>query len=97
MNREALTQILSELEQLSGRMDNETLTDIITDRLKSYPGAHANESWKKDRNLNHCTRREREEMERLGVTPEQLTDFGLNRGEVHHILFGYRYTIERRR
>lgn len=97
MDRETLTQVLQELERLSGRMDNETLTDIITDRLKNYPGAHANENWKKDRNLNHCTWREREEMESLGVTPEQLADFGLNRGEVHHILFGYRYATGRRR
>ena len=32
------------------------------------------------------------ELQRLGVTVGQLMAAGLNRGEVHHILYGYKYS-----
>lgn len=61
-------------------------------RLKNYPGAHAGETWKMDTDLTHCTEREKMEMKRQGVTLEQLQTEGFNRGEVSHMLFGYRHT-----
>ncbi len=61
-------------------------------RLNNYGGAHANEKWKMETDLNKCTDREKEEMKKLGVTVDDFMKEGLNRGEVAHILFGYRHT-----
>ena len=66
--------------------------EILMERLANYPGPHEGETWKLETDLTKCTPREKKEMERLGVTPEMLMDAGLNRGEVHHILFGYKHT-----
>ena len=67
---------------------NITVMDLKK-RLINYPGAHAGEEWKNDTDLNHCTEREKEEIKKLGLT---LADFyGFTRGEIHHMLFGYKY------
>ena len=63
----------------------------LKERLANYPGPHKNETWKLDTDLTHCTDREIREMHRLGTNPGQMMAAGLNRGEVHHILFGWRY------
>lgn len=60
-------------------------------RLANYPGAHDGEEWKLDKNLNHCTKKEKEAIAAIGATIEELELVGLTRGEVHHILFGYKY------
>lgn len=62
-------------------------------RLDNYPGAHPGEKWKMDTDLSHCTLKERAAMKKLGVTVEQFAEAGLNRGQVSHILFGYKYTV----
>ena len=40
------------------------MTDLefleLTKRLATYPGAHPNETWKMDKDLTHCTAREKE-------------------------------------
>ncbi|MBR6875504.1 MAG: hypothetical protein IKN00_04355 [Bacteroidales bacterium] len=64
-------------------------------RLNTYPGAHTGEDWKKDTDLTHCTERERAEMARCGVTVEELEREGFDRGQVAHMLFGYRHTGRR--
>lgn len=65
---------------------------LVLQRLKSYQGPHPNELWKLEGDLNKCTEREKQEMAKLGTSPEELMRFGLNRGEVAHVLFGYRHT-----
>ena len=68
----------------------------LKERLRDYPGAHEGESWKLEKDLTKCTDKEKQMMAFLGVTPEELMEAGLNRGEVHHILFGCvhkRYTV----
>lgn len=65
-------------------------------RLANYPGPHKNEKWKLETDLTKCTVREMQKMQELGVTPGQLMAAGLNRGEVAHILYGYRYSIGER-
>ena len=60
-------------------------------RLKNYPGAHPNEKWKLEKDLNKCTDKEKAMMRIYGFTPESFMAEGLNRGEVHHILYGYAY------
>lgn len=58
-------------------------------RLATYPGAHPGEDWKLETNLSKCTDREKAEIKSLGLT---LNDFrGFNRGEVAHMLFGWRF------
>ena len=69
--------------------------DELKKRLESYPGPHENEQWKKETDLNRCTRRERREMKRYGLTVGDFMKAGLNRGEVSHILFGYRFSPRR--
>ena len=64
----------------------------LKSRLSNYPGAHPGEEWKLDTDLNNCTDREKAEIARLGFTVEDLVKEGFNRGEVQHMLFGYRYT-----
>jgi len=64
----------------------------ILNRLENYPGAHPWEKWKLETDLNKCTDREKEEMEKEGLTIEELTALGLNRGQVHHILFGWKHS-----
>ena len=66
---------------------------ILKSRLSNY--RPSGEPWKKETDLTKCTVIEKREMAKYGVTPEQLMQAGLNRGEVAHILFGYRYTKER--
>ena len=58
-------------------------------RLDTYPGAHENEIWKSETDLSRCTKREKQEMQRLGFTVEDFQQKGLNRGQVAHVLFGY--------
>ena len=60
----------------------------LKERLRGYPGAHEGEEWKLEKDLTKCTDKEKRMMAHLGVTPEDLMRAGLNRGEVHHILFG---------
>lgn len=60
-------------------------------RLQNYPGPHEGESWKLEKDLHKCSEREKREMERYGVTVKQLMRAGFNRGEVHHMLFGYKH------
>lgn len=68
--------------------------EMLKLRLRNYPGAHEGEKWKLEKDLKKCTAREKEKMKTLGVTPEQLMAEGLNRGQVAHILYGYRHTKE---
>ena len=63
----------------------------IYERLKTYPGPHPGEDWKYDKDLNHCTEREKKAIKKEGLAIKMLMDFGLNRGQVHHILFGWRF------
>ena len=68
----------------------------LKERLRDYPGAHEGELWKLEKDLTKCTDKEKQMMAYLGVSPEELMEAGLNRGEVHHILFGCshkRYTV----
>lgn len=58
-------------------------------RLDSYPGAHPNENWELESDLRKCTLKERAKLNELGITIDDLMNAGLNRGEVHHLLFGY--------
>ena len=60
-------------------------------RLANYPGAHENEKWKLETDLTKCTPREKDEIEAMGLTLEDLKSH--NRGEVHHMLFGWRRMI----
>ncbi len=71
------------------------LQELVEQRLTSYPGAHPNEKWKLETDLTKCTPRETQEMHRLGTSPEQLMEMGLNRGQVAHVLFGYRHTPQK--
>ena len=64
---------------------------MLKQRLRTYPGAHENEEWKLEKDLEKCSAKEKEQMHRLGITPAQLMAEGLDRGQVAHILFGYRY------
>ena len=66
--------------------------EFLKKRLANYPGPHDGEEWKLETDLTKCTPREKKEMGKLGVTVEMLMYAGLNRGEVHHILFGYKYS-----
>ena len=58
-------------------------------RLATYPGAHPNEKWKEETDLTKCTPREKEKIEEMGLTLDDLK--GFNRGQVAHILFGWRH------
>ena len=69
--------------------------DELKERLENYPGAHLNEKWKLETDLRKCTDREKAEIKKLGLTLEDLMAAGLNRGEVAHILFGYKYAGRR--
>lgn len=60
----------------------------IKQRLKNYPGAHPNEKWKLETDLTKCTDKEKAEMKKVGLS----FNCGLNRGEVAHVLFGWRHT-----
>lgn len=70
-----------------------TRVEKLKERLANYPGPHKNETWKLETDLTKCTMREMRKMQELGVTPGQLMAAGLNRGEVHHILYGYMYSV----
>lgn len=63
---------------------------MLLERLENYPGAHPNEKWKLERDLTKCTQREKEEMKRYGLTTRDFIMAGLDRGQVAHILFGYK-------
>ena len=69
--------------------------DELKKRLENYPGAHPGEKWKTETDLTKCTDKEKAEIKKLGITVEDLIAVGLNRGEVSHMLFGYRYTGRR--
>ena len=61
----------------------------LKSRLANYPGAHPWGGWKLETDLTKCTDKEKYAIKALGLT---LDDFkGFNRGEVSHMLFGYRY------
>ena len=60
-------------------------------RLPSYTGPHPNEEWKRVTDLSQCTLREQEELAKYGITFEMCEEQGLTRGEVSHILWGYRH------
>ena len=72
-------------------MEDYTKICELTLRLQNYPGPHGNETWKLEKNLHKCTDREKLELARYGVTVDQLMREGFNRGEVHHMLFGYKH------
>ena len=61
-------------------------------RLNNYPGAHKNERWKLETDLTRCTAKEKEAIKKLGYTIDDFMKAGLNRGEVAHILYGYKHT-----
>ena len=61
------------------------------DRLTTYPGPRPGEDWKRVTNLSQCTLREQEELLKYGITLEMCEEQGLTRGEVSHILWGYRH------
>ena len=67
------------------------LDELKKKRLGSYPGARPNEKWKQDTNLNHCTEKEKAGMRREGFTVAEAMAAGLDRGQIHHILYGYRF------
>lgn len=68
--------------------------ETVKDRLRNYPGAHPGEEWKNNKNLGDCTAREKAQMHREGTSVEELTRYGLNRGEVHHVLYGWRFSAQ---
>lgn len=59
-------------------------------RLDTYPGPHPNEKWKLETDLTKCTDKEKDEMRKYNLSPADFMDAGLNRGQVHHILYGYK-------
>ena len=63
---------------------------FLAKRLETYSGPHPNETWKLDKNAYHCTEREKQEMAKYGLAPIDFMNAGYNRGEIHHMLFGYR-------
>lgn len=58
-------------------------------RLTNYPGAHPNEKWKLETDLTKCTDNEKKAIEQLGLKLDDLK--GFNRGEVAHMLYGWRH------
>lgn len=66
--------------------------DTLLRRLATYPGAHKNEKWKLETDLSKCTDREKAALEHYGVTVRELMELGMNRGQVSHMLFGYRFS-----
>ena len=70
--------------------DDEAMTMAeLESRLATYPGAHPNEEWKNKTDLTLCSEKERAEIARLGLTMEDFR--GHTRGEIHHMLFGWRF------
>jgi len=67
----------------------------LKNRLQNYPGAHEGESWKRETDLTKCTPREKAALRQYGLTVEDMMQPGFNRGEVAHMLFGYRYAAGR--
>ena len=59
-------------------------------RLDTYPGPHPNEKWKEETDLTKCTPREKEKIEEMGLTLDDLQGL-FNRGQVAHMLFGWRH------
>lgn len=59
-------------------------------RLANYPGPHRGEEWKLETDLSKCSPKEKDAIARLGLTLEDLA--GFNRGEVAHMLWGYKWT-----
>jgi len=68
---------------------------IPRSRLSTYPSAHPNENWKRETDLTKCTPKEKEALQRYGLTVEDMMDAGFNRGELAHVLFGYKHTGEK--
>ena len=67
---------------------------ILLARLDTYPGAHPNEKWKREKNLNMCTQREKDEMKKYGVDEGDLMALDFDRGQVSHVLFGYKFAVK---
>lgn len=78
-------------------MSKQTTVEKLKERLVNYPGAHKGEAWKLETDLTKCTLNEMKKMQELGVTPGQLMAAGLNRGEVAHILYGFRFASSGRK
>lgn len=72
------------------------IVDDLMLRLATYPGAHENETWKLEKDLSKCSDKEKERMAFYGLTYKDFEAAGLNRGEVAHILYGYKHTEKRR-
>lgn len=69
------------------------LPDWVRERLSTYAGPHPNEKWKMDTDLSNCTDKEKNMMSALGLSVSLLQAAGLNRGDVAHVLYGYRYAV----
>lgn len=66
--------------------------DELTERLNNYPGPRQGEGWKNDKDLSHCTLKEKEAIAAMGYTIEDFERIGMTRGQLHHIAFGYRFS-----
>ncbi len=75
----------------------EFMENVGYTRLKTYPGPHPSEAWKNDQDLSHCTDTEKKKLAEYGITWEDLKPLNLTRGEIHHILFGFRYPNGKRK
>lgn len=75
-------------------LDTFAAVQMLRKRLANYPGPRQGELWKLDRDLTHCTEREKEELKTYGLTVSDMMRYGFRRGEVHHVLFGYKFTAK---
>ena len=62
---------------------------LITYKDPKNPGK--TEKWKLDKDLNKCTEKEKNYMIKAGVTVADLMEEGFNRGQVAHMLYGYKH------
>ena len=70
--------------------------EALKARLFNYrPPAPGKELWKSELDLTKCGDGEKREIQRLGHTIEDFEREGLNRGQVHHILFGWNHPSRR--
>ncbi len=63
--------------------------ETLRQRLNTYPGSI--EKWKQETDLTKCTNTEKAELAKWGLSVEDLQAEGFDRGQVHHMLFGYLY------
>ena len=71
----------------------DTMEDLLM-RLATYrqPAINKSQEWRLSTKLSEeCTPREQEEMRKYKVKPKHFERLGLNRGQVHHMLFGYKH------